>query len=104
MADDIVGIKPEVDRIIRGAVAEAAAVGIDEVKLEATLTDYGLDSIDAVMIANALEDALNVSVEPAMFYKHPNFRAVSDDLAETLAKRACVPVSCLKDTSEGDNP
>ena len=95
MAENAVATELEIDRILRVAVAEAACVDIDDVKLESTLTDYGLGSIEAAMIANELEDALHIAIEPAMFYKHTNLSGVSKAVAEMLAKRTTVPASSV---------
>jgi acyl carrier protein len=56
----------------------AAVLGIPEqaVELDRTLESYGLDSIDAVLMAGALEDELGFEVDPAAFLQYPTIEAM----------------------------
>ena len=65
---------------IRGWVRRylAGVLGIDEarVELDRTLEAYGLDSIEAVLMAGALEDELGFEVDPAAFLQFPTIEAM----------------------------
>jgi len=56
----------------------AGVLGIDEarVELDRTLEAYGLDSIEAVLMAGALEDELDFEVDPAAFLQFPTIEAM----------------------------
>jgi acyl carrier protein len=56
----------------------AGVLGIPEadVELDRTLDSYGLDSVDAVLMAGALEDELEFEIDPAAFLQFPTIEAM----------------------------
>lgn len=43
------------------------------VAFDRTLADYGLDSVDAIMMAGELEDSFGLEMDPASFLRYANF-------------------------------
>ncbi|MGI8840517.1 MAG: acyl carrier protein [Caulobacteraceae bacterium] len=56
----------------------AGVLGLPEpaIELDRTLEAYGLDSIEAVLMAGALEDELGFEVDPAAFLQFPTIEAM----------------------------
>ena len=61
---------------IKAVIAETLSVDEDKITLEASLTDdLGADSLDAVELGMAVEDALGVTIEDDDL---PNIKTVQD--------------------------
>lgn len=63
-------------RWVRGYLARVIGIPEPEVELERTLDSYGLDSIEAVLMAGGLEEELGVEVDPAAFLQFPTIEAM----------------------------
>lgn len=50
---------------VRTVLAEHLEMGEDEITMETTFADLGVDSLDAVEIMMEVEDALGVEIRPA---------------------------------------
>jgi acyl carrier protein len=57
-------------------LANVLGVPAADVRLDCTLNDYGLDSVEAVLMAGALEDELELQVDPAAFLQFPTIEAM----------------------------
>ena len=91
------------DRTIRKWVcdhlAEVLGVPAQEVDLNRTLESYGLDSVEAVLMAGALEDEFHLQIDPAGFLQYPNLEAMVVALEKTR-----VPGSAKDRPSSGTGP
>jgi acyl carrier protein len=58
---------------VRGHLARLVGVAQEDIELDRTLGDYGLDSVDAVLMAGELEDALGIEIDPAAFIQFDTF-------------------------------
>lgn len=58
-------------------------VPAQEVDLKRTLESYGLDSVEAVLMAGALEDEFHLQIDPAGFLQYPNLEAMVVALEQT---------------------
>ncbi len=54
----------------------AGVLKIPEVELDRSLEAYGLDSLEAVLMAGALEDELGLEIDPAAFLQYPTIEAM----------------------------
>src|SRR5580704_1159653 len=52
---------------VRDHLAKILGVAPESIDLDKGLSGYGLDSIDAVLMAGELEEAFSVEIEPACF-------------------------------------
>ncbi|MES2261195.1 MAG: acyl carrier protein [Pseudomonadota bacterium] len=62
----------------------------DEIKLDAPLTWYGLDSIAALTISGELEDELGLELASTLLWDLPTISKLVDYLFETLTARDLV--------------
>jgi len=65
---------------VRGWVREhlAKLLGLppDEITLDQGLDHFGLDSVDAVLMAGELEVSLGIEIDPAAFLQYPTLEAM----------------------------
>jgi phthiocerol/phenolphthiocerol synthesis type-I polyketide synthase B len=73
---------------VRTHLAHLLGVASDSIALDKSLADYGLDSVDAVLMAGELEEALNLEIDPASFLQFDTFEQMIAAVAPTLAKRS----------------
>lgn len=77
---------------VRNHLASLLGVSPDSILLDRSLADYGLDSVDAVLMAGELEEALGIEIDPASFLQFDTFEqmivAVAPGLERT-AQKAC---------------
>jgi acyl carrier protein len=59
--------------------AEPATISLDR-----TLGDYGLDSVDGILIAGELEEKFGIEIEPATFIRFDTFESMIVALAPQL--------------------
>ena len=52
---------------VRDHLAKVRGVAPESVPLDKGLSSYGLDSVDAVLMAGELEEAFGIEIEPARF-------------------------------------
>jgi acyl carrier protein len=74
----------ELRRWVRQHLAHLLHVAPDSVALDRTLSDYGLDSVDGVLMAGELEEAFRIEVDPAVFMTFDTFEAMIIGLSRTL--------------------
>jgi len=73
---------------VRQHLGHLLNVAPETVALDRTLSDYGLDSVDGVLMAGELEDAFKIEVDPAVFMTFDTFEAMIVGLASALQSRA----------------
>ena len=66
----------EIRQWIRAYLAGVLGIPEAEVALDRTLDDYGLDSIEGVLMAGDLENELGFEVDPAAFLQYPTIEAM----------------------------
>jgi acyl carrier protein len=79
--------EPDVRVWIRDYLAKLLGISSESVSLDTELDTYGLDSVDAVLMAGELEDALNIEIDPAAFLQHPTIEAMVSWLEQQAALR-----------------
>jgi len=58
---------------IRNYLGKLRNVAPESIELDRTLGDYGMDSVDAVLMAGELEDDFETEVDPASFLQYDSF-------------------------------
>ncbi|HEV2362703.1 MAG TPA: acyl carrier protein [Caulobacteraceae bacterium] len=61
---------------VRQYLAEVLGIPASEVRLDCTLETYGLDSVEAVLMAGALEEELAYEIDPAAFLQFPTIESM----------------------------
>jgi acyl-CoA synthetase (AMP-forming)/AMP-acid ligase II/acyl carrier protein len=72
-----------VEALLVSRIAAHLGVGEDEVDLDRTFADYGLDSVMLVRLAGELGELVGRDVSPVLFFDHPTIDAVSRRLASS---------------------
>ncbi len=73
----------EIQSWLRERIADEIKTEPEAVSVHIPFTNYGLDSIVIVTLATDLEDWLNVSLDPTVFWEYPTIETLSRWLAET---------------------
>jgi acyl carrier protein len=78
----------ELQEWVRQHLARSAGVAPESIVFDRKLGDYGLDSVDAVLMAGELEDHFGIEIDPASFIQHTNFETMLSSLNTAVqAKR-----------------
>lgn len=72
---------------VRAHLADITGQPAETIQIGATLADYGLDSVDAVLMAGALEERFGLEIDPASFLHFSTF----EEMAVALAPRLATP-------------
>lgn len=72
---------------LRNYLAQVRGVAPESVTVDKGLSSYGLDSIDAVLMAGELEEAFSVEIEAARFIASDLFSEIITTLASDIDKR-----------------
>lgn len=75
--------KDEITKLLAGYVAELLDMDAGEIDPERNLIDYGLDSADAVLLAGAVEEAVDQECYPAILLRNATIAGVVAELAAT---------------------
>lgn len=70
---------------VRQHLAQLLGIPSANVAFDRTLENYGLDSVDAVLMAGELEEALNIEIDPASFIQYENFEQMIEALESKIA-------------------
>lgn len=73
----------EIQNWLRERIAEEIKTAPEAVSLDVLFANYGLDSIVIVTLVGDLEDWLEVSLDPTIFWEYPTIEILSEWLAET---------------------
>lgn len=65
-------------------IAEQLGVDSDEIDIRAPFDSYGLDSVQAMSIANLGKQHLGVNLSPLVIWNYPNVESLSQYLSEEL--------------------
>jgi acyl carrier protein len=71
---------------VRSHLAQVLGVAPESVTFDKGLSSYGLDSVDAVLMAGELEEAFGVEIEPARFMASNSFSEIITTLASDIDK------------------
>ena len=69
---------------VRNYLAQAAKLPPQQVSFVGTLADFGLDSVDAVLMAGDLEETFKLEVDPASFLQFDTFEEMICALEQQL--------------------
>ncbi|MER6349216.1 acyl carrier protein [Streptomyces sp. NPDC001595] len=58
----------------------------EEIDPDIPLADYGIDSVAAISICGEIEERHRIAVAPTVAYDFPTVRALTEHLAELLAR------------------
>ena len=67
---------PDLAAWVRGHLGRVLGIAPNLVALDRTLADYGLDSVDAVLMAGELEEAFGIEIDPAGFIQFDTIEAM----------------------------
>lgn len=73
---------------VRAHLAHFTRIEPGEISFDRTLADYGMDSVDAVLMAGELEEATGVEIDPATFIQFNTIEQMVAALEETLPEPA----------------
>lgn len=65
-------------------IAEQLGVDPDEINIRASFDSYGLNSLQAMSIANLGKQHLGVQLSPLVIWNYPNIESLSQYLAEEI--------------------
>jgi acyl carrier protein len=78
---------------VRGHLAQRVGLAPESIEIDKGLGSYGLDSVDAVLMAGELEEAFNIEIDPARFLQFDSFKQAIEMLAVDIDKSGKRPVS-----------
>jgi acyl carrier protein len=78
---------------IRAHLAQLLGVPPESIDFDKGLSSYGLDSVDAVLMAGELEEAFSIEIDPASFIQCDSFGAIVATLATSIEKSRKQPTS-----------
>ena len=61
---------------VRAYIGNLIGSPVDEVRLDRELGSYGLDSVDAVLMAGEMEQAFGIEIDPAAFLQYSTIEAM----------------------------
>ncbi len=78
--------KEEIQRWLQKKIADVTQTNSDLIQANLPFTNFGLDSIVIVTLVTDLEDWLNLSLDPTIFWEFPSIEVLTDWLmTEQLA-------------------
>ncbi len=78
--------RDEIQSWLRERIAAEIKIKPEAVSLQTPFANYGLDSIIIVTLVDDLEEWLNTSLDPTIFWEYPTIEALTDWLiSEHLA-------------------
>lgn len=69
---------------VRGYLARYSRIATSEISFDRTLADYGMDSVDAVLMAGELEECAGVEIDPATFIQFDTIEQMIAALEQSL--------------------
>lgn len=70
--------REEIQNWLRDKIAAELKIKSEEVSLKTTFAGYGLDSIVIVTLVDDLEEWLDTSLDPTIFWEYPTIEALTD--------------------------
>lgn len=78
---------------VRNHLAQVLGVAPESIAFDKALSSYGLDSVDAVLMAGELEEAFGIEIDPARFIERDSFEAIIKTLAADIDKGSIQAIS-----------
>jgi acyl carrier protein len=78
---------------LRTHLGQVLGMAPEAIDLSKGLSTYGLDSIDAVLMAGDLEESFGIEIDPARFLAFDTFADIITTLAPDIDKERGRPVS-----------
>lgn len=75
----------EIETWLVSQIAEQLNIQTDEIDVKEPLDSYGLDSVQAMMLANKAEKFLGFKLSPMLMWHYPTIASLSKRLVEDLA-------------------
>lgn len=69
-------------------ISQATELPVDQIGIDTTFADFGLNSISAVSISTELESLLGRELSPTLIWDYPTIREVSQYLSQSAAEHA----------------
>lgn len=76
----------EVQDWLASQIAEQLGTDADDIDIRVPFDSYGLDSVQAMSIANLGKQHLGLNISPLVMWNYPNVESLSQFLAEELAQ------------------
>ncbi|QGZ35074.1 acyl carrier protein [Stappia indica] len=70
---------------LREQVAQRTKTSADQIRMDMSLSDLGLQSIDAVLVCGEVEDRFEVEVDPAEIFQHDTLGDFARSIADRMA-------------------
>ena len=85
------GLQTRVQNTLQQSVSELLKVPVEDIDMDAELSEYGFDSITFTEFANTLNRIYTLELMPTLFFEHPTLRSVSKYLVETNPEKMSSP-------------
>ncbi|TDL88997.1 acyl carrier protein [Meridianimarinicoccus aquatilis] len=70
---------------LREQIAQRTRSAPETISEDMTLSDIGLQSIDAVLVCGEVEDRFNVEIDPAEIFEHDSLREFAQSVLSRMA-------------------
>ncbi|QIE42979.1 acyl carrier protein (plasmid) [Rhodobacteraceae bacterium SC52] len=70
---------------LREQIAQRTRSEPETISEDMTLSDIGLQSIDAVLVCGEVEDRFNVEIDPAEIFEHDSLREFAQSVLSRMA-------------------
>ncbi|WP_186387523.1 acyl carrier protein [Stappia sp. TSB10P1A] len=70
---------------LREQVAQRTKTSADQIRMDMSLSDLGLQSIDAVLVCGEVEDRFDVEVDPAEIFQYDTLGDFARSIADRMA-------------------
>jgi acyl carrier protein len=78
---------------VRGHMAGVLKVAPETIAFDKPISEYGLDSVDAILMAGELEQAFKLEIDPATFIRYETFDAAIQALSLQVDQAEARPAS-----------
>ena len=85
--------KAELQAWLINLLAKRLRADPGQIDPEASLADFGMDSLVAIRVTSDLEKYLEIQLEPTLLWEHPNIVALVNYLAQELGWSKRQPVT-----------
>jgi acyl carrier protein len=72
---------------LRGLIGRELRVSAAQLDLDRSLTDYGLDSLAALVITGEIEEMFGIVLEPTVLWDNPTIKAIAAHIGELARVR-----------------
>ena len=79
--------REEIENWLKEKLMEDTNLSKEDFEKDASFADLGIDSLKAVTITSDLEDWLDLTLIPNLFWEYPTIEKISELLMEELAQK-----------------